>query len=77
MEDFISRRLLDLAQQSDRTARFTFSDFLTEAEFAAFSAIRSQLPDVGWTAFGGYPQACQRKDQGSPGEGRARIPGGK
>ena len=57
MEDFISRRLLDLAQQSDRTARFTFSDFLTEAEFAAFSAIRSQLPDVGWTAFGGYPQA--------------------
>lgn len=57
MDDFICRRLLDLAQQSDRTSRFTFSDFLTEAEFAAFGAIRSRLPNVGWTASGGYAQA--------------------
>lgn len=57
MEEFFRRRLLDLAEQSDRTGRFTFTDFLTEAEFAVFCGMRSQLPHCGVTVSGGYENA--------------------
>lgn len=58
MEDeLFRRRLLDLASQSDRAARFTFTDFLTEAEQAAFWAVRSQLPPCGYTLSGGREDA--------------------
>lgn len=57
MEDFFRRRLLDLAGQSERTCRFTFTDFLTEAEFAVFCSMRSQLPHCGIMASGGYENA--------------------
>lgn len=57
MEDFFRRRLLDLAEQSDRTGRFTFTGFLTEAEYAEFCTLRSQLPHCGVTVSGGYENA--------------------
>ena len=57
MEDFFRRRLLDLAEQSDRNGRFTFTDFLTEAEYAEFCTLRSQLPRCGAVVFGGYENA--------------------
>ncbi|HAG14232.1 MAG TPA: hypothetical protein DCG49_10275 [Ruminococcus sp.] len=55
--DFLRKRLLDLAAQSDRTGRFTFTDFLNEAELAEFYAIRSELPACGFTISGGYEDA--------------------
>lgn len=57
MEDLFSRRLLDLAEQSDRTGRFTFTGFLTEAEFSDFCKIRSQMPPCGISVSGGYENA--------------------
>ena len=57
MEDFFSRRLLDLAEQSDRTGRFTFTGFLTEAEYAEFCKIRSQMPNCGVSVSGGCENA--------------------
>ena len=57
MEDFFRRRLLDLAEQSDRNGRFTFTDFLTEAEYAEFCTLRSQLPRCGAAVSGGYENA--------------------
>lgn len=57
MEDFFRKRLLDLAEQSDRTGRFTFTGFLTEAEYADFCSLRSQLPPCGVSVSGGYENA--------------------
>lgn len=37
-DDFFRKRLLDLASQAERTNRFTFTDFLNEAEQAEFHA---------------------------------------
>lgn len=56
-DDFFTRRLIDLADQADRTCRYTFTDFLTEAETAQFQAIRSQLPHCGTALWGGHPDA--------------------
>ena len=56
-DDFLRKRLLDLASLSDRTGRLTFTDFLNEAEFAEYTAVRSQLPNCGCTVSGGYPDA--------------------
>lgn len=57
MEDFFRKRLADLAEQADRTCRFTFTDFLTEAEYAEFCTVRSQLPHCGVSVSGGYENA--------------------
>lgn len=57
MEEQIKRRLLDLAAQSDRIGTFTFSPFLSEAEYADFCAVERQLPPCGFTVWGGYPDA--------------------
>ena len=56
-DDFLRKRLYDLAAQSDRTCRFTYTDFLNEAEYAEFCAVRQQLPPCGCTVSGGYPDA--------------------
>ena len=56
-DDFFRRRLADLAAQSDRMCRFTFTDFLTEAEYSEFLAVRSMLPPCGFTAWGGRDDA--------------------
>ncbi len=57
MEELFRRRLFDLAEQSDRTCRYTFTGFLTEAEYADFCACKSQLPPCGVTVSGGYENA--------------------
>lgn len=57
MDDFFIRRLADLAEQADRTGRFTFTGFLTEAEYAQFCAVRGSLPHCGNSVFGGYENA--------------------
>ena len=54
MDDFIRKRLLDLAAQADRSSRYTFTDFLNEAEFAEFTAIRGQFPPCGYIVSGGH-----------------------
>ncbi|MCQ2416878.1 MAG: YlmH/Sll1252 family protein [Oscillospiraceae bacterium] len=56
-DDFLKKRFADLANQSDRTARFTFTDFLTEGEYAEFCTLSSHLTAVGCTVFGGYEDA--------------------
>lgn len=56
-DDFLRKRLLDLASLSDRTGRLTFTDFLNEAEFSEFTAVRAQFPPCGCTVSGGYPDA--------------------
>ena len=57
MEEQMNRRLLDLAHQSDRIGTFTFSPFLSEAEYADFCLLERQLPPCGYTVWGGYPDA--------------------
>ena len=57
MEDAIRRRLLDLAEQAERTASYTFSPFLNEAEMAVFYAIQRELPNCGCTVWGGRENA--------------------
>ena len=57
MEDFIRRRLLDLAAQADRTGSYTFSPFLNEAELSDFYTLIPQLPPCGYTVFGGHEDA--------------------
>lgn len=57
MEDFFIRRLADLAAQCERTGTFTYTGFLTEAEYAQFLAVRGQLPHCGDSAFGGHGDA--------------------
>lgn len=56
-DDFFRKRVRDLAEQTDRTGRFTFTDFLTEAEFAEFCAVKEQLPPCGWSVWGGHEDA--------------------
>lgn len=56
-EELTARRFADLAEISLRQGRFTFTPFLTEAEYADFYSIRNTLPNVGVTAFGGYDNA--------------------
>lgn len=56
-DDFFRKRVLDLAEQSDRSSRYTFTDFLTEAEYAEFCAVRGQLPPCGYTVSGGREDA--------------------
>ena len=56
-DDFFRKRVRDLAEQADRTGRFTFTDFLTEAEFAEFCAVKEQLPLCGWSVWGGHEDA--------------------
>lgn len=53
----ISKRLLDLAQQSEKQNRFTFTDFLNEAECAQYYACRHAFRGFGVTLWGGYPDA--------------------
>ena len=57
MEDLIRRRLLDLAEQADRTDCYTFSAFLNEAELAVFYAMIKELPPCGYTVWGGRENA--------------------
>ena len=57
MEDLIRRRLLDLAEQADRTGSYTFSSFLNEAELAEFHAMQRELPNCGCTVWGGREDA--------------------
>ena len=58
MDDMaINKRLYDLAEQSDRQNRFTFTDFLNGAECAQYFAIASSLARYGVTLFGGHPDA--------------------
>ncbi|MBP0971969.1 MAG: hypothetical protein IKX57_01690 [Oscillospiraceae bacterium] len=56
-DDFFRRRIIDLAEQADRTGRFTFTDFLTEAEYGEYLAVREQLPRCGCTVWGGHENA--------------------
>ena len=56
-DDFFRRRILDLAEQADRTGRYTFTDFLTAAEYAEYLAVRNQLPRCGCTVWGGHEDA--------------------
>lgn len=57
MDDFLRKRFLDLAVQSDRGCRYTFTCFLNEAEFAEFTAILPQLPPCGYSVSGGHENA--------------------
>ena len=56
MEDAMIRRFADLAAQAERTGSYTFSDFLSEAEFAQYCAVKNQLA-VTAEAFGGHENA--------------------
>jgi len=56
-DDFFRKRLLDLAMQADRTNRFTFTDFLNEAEQAEYYAAVRDLPDCGAALWGGREDA--------------------
>ena len=56
-DEFFRKRVLDLANQADRQSRFTFTDFLTEAEYAEYLAVRGELPHCGVTAWGGHENA--------------------
>ena len=51
--EFIKKRLLELARKSYNAGIFTFTDFLGLEEQSAFSEIKSTLPRVKYTAFGG------------------------
>ena len=53
----VSKRLYDLAQQSEKQNRFTFTDFLNEAECAQFYACRHAFKGFGATLWGGHPDA--------------------
>lgn len=56
MDEQLARRFADLAARADRTGRFTFTDFLTEAEFAEYCAVKNQLACRA-SADGGHPDA--------------------
>lgn len=56
MDDF-SKRLADLAARADRTGSFTFTGFLTEAEYAAYLKMQQELAYCGVTAWGGRDNA--------------------
>lgn len=57
MDDFTAKRFADLAAQSERTGRFTFSGFLTEAEFSTYMQMQQQLSFAGVTVWGGREDA--------------------
>ena len=56
MEDAVIRRFADLAAQAERTGYYTFSGFLSEAEYAQFCAVQQQLAAPA-EAFGGHENA--------------------
>ncbi len=57
MDDFTAKRLADLAAQSDRAGRFTFSDFLNEAEQSTYTQMQRELSYAGVTLWGGREDA--------------------
>ena len=56
-DDFLRKRLLDLANQADRNGCYTFTDFLNEAEYAEYCAVKRELPNCGCTVWGGHEDA--------------------
>ena len=56
MDDF-AKRLTDLADRADRTGSFTFTDFLTEAEYGIYLKMQQELAFCGVTAWGGRENA--------------------
>ncbi len=57
MDDFTAKRFADLAAQSERACRFTFSDFLTEAEYGTYLQMQQQLSFSCVTVWGGREDA--------------------
>ncbi len=51
--ELLKKRFIELARRSYNSGIFTFTDFLGLAELAAFEEIKTTLPKVEYTAFGG------------------------
>ena len=59
-EQYIQRRILDLAQQSYRNNQYTFTHFLTLAEQDVFYRTQHEIGGVAWQMSGGAPE-CERQ----------------
>lgn len=59
-EDFLKKRIKDLAQQSYRTSQYTYTTFLTQSEQEIYYQLYDELGAVESTMSGGV-EGCERK----------------
>lgn len=59
-EEYLQKRMVDLANQSYRANLFTFTDFLSQGELDLFYQIQKKLPFATYTLFGGQ-EGCDRQ----------------
>lgn len=59
-EEFLKKRIQDLADQSYRTGQYTYTTFLSPSEQECYYQVRDGLGDVESTLFGGV-EGCERQ----------------
>lgn len=59
-EDFLRKRIQDLADQSYRTSQYTYTSFLTQSEQDIYFQLRDGLGNVESALFGGV-EGCERQ----------------
>lgn len=59
-EEFLQKRMIDLANQSYRANQFTFTDFLAPGEIDLFFQVQSKLSFVSFCLWGGQ-EGCDRQ----------------
>ena len=52
-EEFLAKRIIDLADQSYRTGLYTYTGFLNQQEQAVYDSVRKDAAPVTATLFGG------------------------
>ena len=59
-EEFLAKRIIDLADQSYRTGLYTYTGFLNQQEQAVYDSVRKDATPVKATLFGGV-EGCERQ----------------
>ena len=59
-EEFLAKRMIDLADQSYRTGLYTYTGFLNQQEQAVYDSIRKDAAPVTATLSGGV-EGCERQ----------------
>ena len=60
-EEFLAKRIIDLADQSYRTGLYTYTGFLNQQEQAVYDSVRKDAAPVTATLFGGV-EGCERQE---------------
>ena len=59
-EEYLQKRIIDLANQSDRNGHYTFTGFLSQGEQDLFYRTLPELAGISYTLFGGM-EGCERQ----------------